>query len=524
MSTPNDDQVAQFMSIMGISDTSTAVSFLEMSGGNLEMAIGLFMEHGAGSGGGSGVSDSGVGMDDDDTAAIAAAAGADHEVRAPDPTRSIRLMDEGPVTMMGGMMGSFADPSVRMMQEMMEEQLQRSAFDDSPFGPPRRTRGAAAARDVVDAAAEAKNNDDDYDEDNYRYGDDDDDDDVEMHDSEDQKVDSDLGRSVDHRNRSLQDMFSPPTHLLHKAGGFQGARQMAKDSKRWLLVNIQKDDEFSSHALNRDVWRNDLVENLIREGFILWQERDVAPEGSKFVQRYKVEQYPHVSIIDPRTGRLLWSKEGWTQQNPMTAEAFAEIVMDFCSRHSLDRPPIAPDIMRSKGGGSAVAQAKPPFASMTEEEQLEAAVRASISDQEMQQPHYKNDSVDEEDDDDVQFLGTSAQQATTAATATVAATASLPPSQFQTWLDMALPPDGGNAKIQFRMPNGSRVVRSFDGATTPVQMIYAFVAQSLDEAHKPSQKEFMLMAGYPPRDLKSMMDKTLDECALKGETITVRWT
>ena len=46
---------------------------------------------------------------------------------------------------------------------------------------------------------------------------------------------------------------------------------MAKDSKRWLLVNIQKDSEFASHALNRDVWRDELVENLVREGFILWQ-------------------------------------------------------------------------------------------------------------------------------------------------------------------------------------------------------------------------------------------------------------
>lgn len=47
---------------------------------------------------------------------------------------------------------------------------------------------------------------------------------------------------------------------------------MAKDTKRWLLVNIQRDAEFSSHALNRDVWRDELVDNLIREGFIFWQQ------------------------------------------------------------------------------------------------------------------------------------------------------------------------------------------------------------------------------------------------------------
>jgi Thioredoxin-like len=46
---------------------------------------------------------------------------------------------------------------------------------------------------------------------------------------------------------------------------------MAKDTKRWLLVNLQRDSEFSCHALNRDVWRDELVENLIREGFVFWQ-------------------------------------------------------------------------------------------------------------------------------------------------------------------------------------------------------------------------------------------------------------
>jgi len=69
----------------------------------------------------------------------------------------------------------------------------------------------------------------------------------------------------------LADMFAAPANLVHRIGGFQGARASAKDSRRWLLVNIQKDSEFASHALNRDVWRDELVENLIREGFIFWQ-------------------------------------------------------------------------------------------------------------------------------------------------------------------------------------------------------------------------------------------------------------
>ena len=66
-------------------------------------------------------------------------------------------------------------------------------------------------------------------------------------------------------------MFAPPRHLLCQES-FEGARTMAKDGKRWLLVNLQRDNEFSCHALNRDVWRDELVENLIGDGFIFWQE------------------------------------------------------------------------------------------------------------------------------------------------------------------------------------------------------------------------------------------------------------
>jgi hypothetical protein len=47
-------------------------------------------------------------------------------------------------------------------------------------------------------------------------------------------------------------------------------------------------------------------------------------EGQTYITRYKVEGYPHLAILDPRTGSLLWKKEGWTQVNPLTAEQFVE--------------------------------------------------------------------------------------------------------------------------------------------------------------------------------------------------------
>lgn len=241
----SDEQVSQFMSFTGSADPAQAASYLEMSGGNLETAVGLFMEHQGGGGGFGG----GAGMDAGNDAAAAAAV-APQDIRAPDATRTDRLIDDvdiGP------------HPSFQLMNAMMDEELAQSAFAAAP--------ASRNARDMVNAAAaaESKLDDDDYDASEDGGGGDDEngiggDDDDEM-----------AGTSAPPAPARLSDMFAPPTHLMHKAGGFQGARAMAKDSKRWLLVNLQRDSEFSCHALNRDVWRDELVENLVREGFIFWQ-------------------------------------------------------------------------------------------------------------------------------------------------------------------------------------------------------------------------------------------------------------
>merc|ERR1712038_1210206 len=212
---------------------------------------------------------------------------------------------------------------------------------------------------------------------------------------------------------ALNDMFAPPRSLMH-AGGFQSARSTAKESKRWLLVSLINDADFACHAMNRDVWRDELVENLVRSAFVFWQDRDDRPDGRTYAQRYQVHSYPHVAIIDPRTGRLMWKKEGWTQQNPMTAAMFAESATDFCSRHSLDEPPMLPrsaalnhnnnnNSVNNSNNNSSSQMSTSSLATpreMTEQEQLEAAIRASINDNEDSKSfNDDNDSIIIDSDD-----------------------------------------------------------------------------------------------------------------------------
>lgn len=42
---------------------------------------------------------------------------------------------------------------------------------------------------------------------------------------------------------------------------------------KWLMINIQNVQDFACQCLNRDVWSNEAVKNIIREHFIFWQVR-----------------------------------------------------------------------------------------------------------------------------------------------------------------------------------------------------------------------------------------------------------
>lgn len=271
----NDELISQFMAFTGSSDTAKAASYLEMSAGNVETAVGLFLEHEGGGGGGGAA------------AAAAGGGGMVGDVRAPDATRTMRLMDDGP--MYGGgsmMMGGFGSGggmqgAMGMMEHLLEDHLRYTAFSDnndnirdtvnaSANNSRRRRRNTNNSDENMAIDVDADENNGNENNNNNSIMDEEDDDDMDEYDYDDDDDDDD-DDGVQPQVARLADIFAPPEHLMFKEGGFEGARTMAKDNKRWLMVNIQRDNEFSSHALNRDVWRDELVENLIREGFIFWQ-------------------------------------------------------------------------------------------------------------------------------------------------------------------------------------------------------------------------------------------------------------
>lgn len=312
-------------------------------------------------------------------------------------------------------------------------------------------------------------------------------------------------RSTSTAVSTLSDIFSAPTNIMFRDGGFQGARNSAKENRKWLLVNVQNDADFACHALNRDVWRDELVINMVQEGFVFWQTSDCDVDGITYCQRYSVHGFPHIAILDPRTGRSMWKKEGWTQVNPLLASDFAQILSDFSSRHSFDQPPRAIPRRPEAGNSNGVASNKRPIESLTEDEQLQAAIAASMNEEKGAENMHidltEDDCNDEKDD-------SSSQE-------------DKKPSfnDILKSIEVGDEPKTG-PRIQFRLPDGKRIVRRFN-ADDKVLIIYAFIMQKVEDAS--SCTSFQLKAGFPPSDLLSKKENSISECDLSGAAVNVSW-
>ena len=227
-----------------------------------------------------------------------------------------------------------------------------------------------------------------------------------------------------HKNdRTLSDMFSPPENVLYH-GGFQDARQFAKSQNKWLLVNVQSDAEFACHALNRDVWKDSVVQSIIADSFVFWQCDESQGEGVTFKERYMVDRFPWIGIIDPRTAGIRWQKSGWTMERGFSSEDFVEVVLDFLSQNDLGAavPPPVPLASAAKkvetsvkggngsdGGGSGFGNSnsnsnsnshKRPADFLTEEEQMAAAMKASMEGDSCSNNDDNNNAMTGADDND----------------------------------------------------------------------------------------------------------------------------
>ncbi|XP_030630360.1 UBX domain-containing protein 7 [Chanos chanos] len=190
------------------------------------------------------------------------------------------------------------------------------------------------------------------------------------------------GSAMDKKLSTLADLFRPPIELMHK-GSFETAKDCGQLENKWLMINIQNVQDFACQCLNRDVWSNDAVRTIIREHFIFWQVYHDSEEGQRYIQFYKLNKFPYISILDPRTGQKM------VEWNQLDVSSFLDQVTGFLTEHGqLDGQTTQPPAKRARSESLIDA---------SEDSQLEAAIRASL-----QETHYESvqDRPDSRSEDD----------------------------------------------------------------------------------------------------------------------------
>jgi hypothetical protein len=123
----------------------------------------------------------------------------------------------------------------------------------------------------------------------------------------------------------LGQLYRPPEDLL-ATGNLADTMKKAKEEKKWLLVNIQAAEEFASHVLNRDIWSHSTIKEVIKAAFLFWQRDKATAQGSQFVTKYNITEFPAICVLDPRTGRKVkqWRVDKF--KGPLSA---TDILADF---------------------------------------------------------------------------------------------------------------------------------------------------------------------------------------------------
>jgi len=274
---------------------------------------------------------------------------------------------------------------------------------------------------------------------------------------------ADEDASMTPSGQAINQLFAPPDY--NEADTYYQVVEKAKADGKCILVNIQQAEVFASHTLNRDVWSDDTIKDIIAGNFKFWQRDDKSKEGEQFCQYYQCgHQLPHICVIDPRTGRRVkaWDGRKWVEPT-----AAADYLFRFLDEFSMSRSPPA---LSPEGSPSMKPQAEPDVQLPTTgdmklvglEEAAEAAAEA-------------------------------------ACTATAADTSMEPPKEMPCTMPDE-PPEGVDAiKVSFRLPSGQRTTKRFL-QTDAVEKMFV-VASAL--AQQPLSL-IDLATQYPKRSLRDV--------------------
>lgn len=301
------------------------------------------------------------------------------------------------------------------------------------------------------------------------------------------------------------------------------ARDEGKDSKKWILVNLQDTSNFSCQALNRDIWKDEAIKSLVQENFIFLQYDKNNMAAEQYITFYlpneshqNPDNYPHVSIIDPRTGEQVKVFSG--SPFPSALEFHAQLA-EFLDRYSL-----------SANSKNPVSKAKRPervvnVDRMTEDEMLEMALQNSLNaNGGSKQPNIQDP------DELTKSIGALAENGQFSAGSTGSAAGEPAAAAPQESAFARIPSDRPHVeppadpktttRLQVRNPPG-RIIRRFR-LDEPVSRIYEWLKAEPLPGKEGMEFELKSM---PPQsaDLIEHLDETIQEAGLANAVVMLEF-
>ncbi|KAI8935988.1 hypothetical protein NX059_007491 [Plenodomus lindquistii] len=313
----------------------------------------------------------------------------------------------------------------------------------------------------------------------------------------------------------LAELFRPPFELMYQ-GAWDKARDMGKDDQKWLLVNIQDPAIFDCQRLNRDIWKNDDIKATVRENFIFMQYAKDDPRGQQYVNYYfhareSSDAYPHIAIVDPRTGEQVKVWSGPPIPEPVE---FHAQLHEFLDRYSLNvnaKNPVAKRKAESK---------KIDVDRMTEDEMMEWALQNSMDSGAQQGPKHDDPDALTKSFDNIKGKARAGQATQApepepeASNPAFAHISSHAPHTEPTVTDPKV-----TTRIQFRGPSGRPIVRRFN-LSDPVRRIYEWIKSDAPWEGKQGSDFDLTFTG---KNLIEHLDSTIEQAGLKGVSIMVEF-
>ncbi|KAK9467076.1 hypothetical protein V1512DRAFT_145940 [Lipomyces arxii] len=319
----------------------------------------------------------------------------------------------------------------------------------------------------------------------------------------------------------LEQLFRPPWDIMSKYN-IDTAKIKGREMKKWLLVNVQDVSDFQCQVLNRDFWSNENVKETVRENFLFMQYSKDTYEGQNFLQYYPATKFPYLAILDPRTGEQM---KIWNEIP--SPEDWIVSVYEFLDRFSLDpksRNPIGKMAkhkpvermseeeqlkfaLEQSMGGSAGDDTE----EASEMSSVSAAGSAydSMDDVSSSSPRDKGKRKIEviDLDEDEEFV--EAEEELT------------PLDAFAEILPVSRPePDADpktTTRIQIRLADGSRRVRRVN-LSDPIRSLFEYIKANIPELR---ERHFQIVDAASHKKLIEILDDTIEQAGLKNSVVLV---